>query len=153
MSTPGFGDETELSDEGAAPAPSGYFAEISFFGHISHVGYVTEVTFHGGEPGYRIDLPELLWGGNPVAYREYAASAMFSRWPVEEASVRIAWKAERKRAEEWRQREAVWAGERTAALTAGPAPGGACTCDVSDDGGTYEADPACPIHGTAPLPF
>lgn len=97
--------------------PAGQFMTIAFFGHIEHTGYVTEITFHGGEPGYRIDLPEKLWAGNPMAYREYAASAMFSRWPVDEASVRIAWKAEQERARKWREREAAW-GSGPAALTA-----------------------------------
>jgi hypothetical protein len=105
---------------GEEPAPAGYFAEIAFFGHIEHVGYVTEVTLHGGQAAYRIDLPEKLWGGNPLAWREYAASAFFEKNPVTEETVRAQWEAEREQAERWRLQQAEW--ERRApvpALTAG----------------------------------
>lgn len=86
--------------------PQGYFAEIAFFGRIEHTGYVTEVVLHGGQAAYHIDLPEKLWGGNPLAWREYAASALFEKHPVTEASVRAQWEAERERAERWRLQQA-----------------------------------------------
>jgi hypothetical protein len=87
-------------------APGGYFAEIAFFGRIEHTGYVTEVVLHGGQAAYHIDLPEKLWGGNPLAWREYAAPAFFEKNPVTEESVRKAWEAERERAERWERQQA-----------------------------------------------
>ena len=89
-------------------APGGRFEDISFFGHLDHTGYVTEAIDHGGNAVYRIDLPEKIWGGNPLAEIEYAASAKFSRKPVTEESVRAQWEAERARAERWRQQQAEW---------------------------------------------
>lgn len=117
-------------DEYAAPAPEkaaaaplaeagGYFAQISFFGRIEHTGYVTEVVLHGSQAAYHIDLPEKLWGGNPLAWREYAASAFFEKNPVTEESVRSAWEAERERAERWRRQQAEWARAEPRALPAG----------------------------------
>src|SRR6266705_5390949 len=123
--TAGFADEAlpgmppaEVR-EVADGSPGGWFT-IAFFGHIEHTGHVTEVTFHGGESGYHIDLPEKIWGGNPLAWHEYAASAMFSRNPVTEESVRAAWEAERARAEKWRRQQAEWdRAQSQAALPAG----------------------------------
>ena len=102
----------------AEPVPAGYFAEIAFFGHIEHAGYVTEVTLHGGHAAYRIDLPEKIWGGNPLAWREYAASALFGKHPVTEESVRAAWEAGRERAARWERQQAEWQ-QSPAALAAG----------------------------------
>ena len=93
---------------GSEPGIGGYFAEIAFFGRIEHTGYVTEVVLHGGHAAYHIDLPEKLWGGNPLAWREYAASAFFEKNPVTEESVRVAWEAERERAERWERQQAEW---------------------------------------------
>jgi hypothetical protein len=102
------------------PGIGGYFAEIAFFGRIEHTGYVTEVVLHGGQAAYHIDLPEKLWGGNPLAWREYAASAFFEKNPVTEESVRKAWEAERERAERWKQQQAEWERQRSQpALEAG----------------------------------
>lgn len=101
-------------------AAGGYFAEISFFGRIEHAGYVTEVTLHGGQAAYHIDLPEKLWGGNPLAWREYAASAFFEKNPVSEESVRVAWEAERERAQRWKRQQEEWERQRSQpALEAG----------------------------------
>jgi len=118
--TGGFASEpADLFPEPAPPAaPAGYFAEIAFFGHIEHAGYVTEVTLHGGHAAYRIDLPEKIWGGNPLAWREYAASALFGKHPVTEESVKAAWEAERERAARWERQQAEWQ-QSPAALTAG----------------------------------
>jgi hypothetical protein len=105
-------EPAESASEAGAPsaeeyvALGGYFAEIAFFGRIEHTGYVTEVVLHGGQAAYHIDLPEKLWGGNPLAWREYAASAFFEKNPVTEESVRKAWEAERERAERWKQQQA-----------------------------------------------
>lgn len=101
-------------------APDGYFAVIAFFGRIEHLGYVTEVMLHGGQAAYHIDLPEKIWGGNPLAWREYAASALFEKHPVTEDSVRRAWEAEREQAERWQRQQAEWDRDRSpAALPAG----------------------------------
>jgi hypothetical protein len=124
----GGGEAPESASEagvGAPPAeeyvvPGGYFAEICFFGRIEHTGYVTEVVLHGGQAAYHIDLPEKLWGGNPLAWREYAASAFFEKNPVTEESVRKAWEAERERVRRWEQQQAEWDRQRSQpALEAG----------------------------------
>lgn len=86
----------------------GYFAVIAFMGHNEYTGYVTQVTKHG-QPAYHIDLPEKLWGGNPLAWVEYAATAWFSERPVSEDSVRAAWEAQLQRAAAERARaETGW---------------------------------------------
>ena len=100
--------EAMLPPPSALLAPGGRFEDIAFFGHLDHTGYVTEAIDHGGNAVYRIDLPEKIWGGNPLAEIEYAASAKFSRKPVTEESVRAQWEAERARAERWRQQQAEW---------------------------------------------
>ncbi len=110
--------ETITEDELAAE-PDGQWLCIAFMGHNEHTGYVTEIV-KNGQPAYHVDLPEKLWGGNPLAYVEYAASAWFSDRPVTEESVRRAWEAQQRRAAERARQEAEWA--RTAeqrALTAG----------------------------------
>ena len=70
----------------------GYFAEIAFMGRIEYTGYVTQIT-KNGQPAYHIDLPDRLWGTNPLAWVEHAASAWFSERPVSEESVRKSWQA------------------------------------------------------------
>lgn len=104
----------DLEAEGTQEPPPGEYAradgqflEIAFMGHVELIGYVTEITL-GGEPGYHIDLPEKLWGGNPLAWEEYSAKALYSRRPVTEVSVRAVWDAQVRRAAERRQQEAEW---------------------------------------------
>lgn len=99
------GDEPPVEND--LPA-DGQFMTIAFMGHTELTGYVTEVTL-GGEPGYHIDLPDRLWGGNPLAWEEYSGKALFSRRPVTEESVRKAWEARLRAAERRRQQEAEWA--------------------------------------------
>jgi DNA-binding XRE family transcriptional regulator len=119
LSVPAASLLTDTAPEGAqgaaggCVAPGGYFAEISFFGRIEHTGYVTEVTLHGGQAAYHIDLPEKLWGGNPLAWREYAASAFFEKNPVSEESVRAAWKSELERAGRWKRQQQEWERQRS----------------------------------------
>ena len=79
-------------------------------GRIEYTGYVTEVT-KNGQPAYRIDLPEKVWGGNPLAYVTHAASSWFSDHPVTEESVRAAWEAQQERARERARMEAEWASQ------------------------------------------
>ena len=100
------GGETGTADE-----PDGAWLTIAFMGHNEYTGYVTEIV-KNGQPAYRVDRPEKLWGGNPLSYVEYAATAWFSDRPVTEEFVRKAWErhlrevAERKAREaEWQQRE------------------------------------------------
>lgn len=92
--------EPELAD-------GGYWAEIAFLGRIEYTGYVTQVTKHG-QAAYHIDLPEKLWGGNPLGWVEHAASAWFSERPVTEASVRGQWESAVKAAAARARREAEW---------------------------------------------
>jgi len=92
---------------GAATEPDGQWMVIAFMGHNELTGYVTEITV-GGQPGFHIDLPEKVWGGNPLAWEEYAGSALYSRRPVSAESVRAAWEAQRRRAELRRQQDAEW---------------------------------------------
>ena len=121
--------EAMLPPPSALLAPGGRFEDIAFFGHLDHTGYVTEAIDHGGNAVYRIDLPEKIWGGNPLAEIEYAASAKFSRKPVTEESVRAQWEAERARAERWRQQQAEW--ERAGSQRALPAGDG--SGEIGDD--------------------
>ena len=96
-------------DEPDEPDPAaGRWACIAFMGRNEYIGYVRDIT-RGGQPAYRVDLPGLVYGGNPLDYVEYAASAWFSEWPVTEASVRAAWEAKLRAAERRRQQEAEWA--------------------------------------------
>jgi hypothetical protein len=71
----------------------GEWLEISFYGHTTLTGYVTEITLHGGAPGYRVELPDKVWGGNENAYEDWAATALFSKRPLDAGSVRRAWEA------------------------------------------------------------
>jgi transcriptional regulator with XRE-family HTH domain len=109
----------------------GYFAEIAFMGHNEHTGYVTE-TVKNGQPAYRVDLPEKLWGGNPLAYVEYSASAWFSERPMTGASIRSQWEAGVRAAAERARREAEWRRvDEQRALTAGREDDGE-TCGCGD---------------------
>ena len=96
------GGETGRADE-----PDGAWLTIAFMGHNEYTGYVTEIV-KNGQPAYRVDLPEKLWGGNPLSYVEYAATAWFSDRPVTEEFVRKAWEARVKAAAERARREAEW---------------------------------------------
>lgn len=97
----------------SAPEPEasggggGYFAEIAFMGRIEYTGYVTQVTKHG-QAAYHIDLPEKLWGGNPLAWVEHAASAWFSERPMTGESVRRTWETQVRRAADRARQEAEW---------------------------------------------
>jgi len=110
--------------EPGPPAGDGQFMTIAFMGHNELTGYVTEITL-GGEPGYHVDLPERLWGGNPLAWEEYSGKALFSRRPVTEEGVRRAWEAKLAAAERRRQQEAEWQRmQEQRALTDGSAVAG-----------------------------
>ena len=118
---------TEAQEDGAAePDPAaGRWSCIAFMGRNEYTGYVRDIT-KNGQPAYRVDLPGLVYGGNPLDYVEYAASAWFSEWPVTEASVRAAWEAKLRAAERRRQQEAEWARmQERRALTDG---GETCKC-------------------------
>lgn len=97
-------------DQASEPKPAaedGYFATIGFMGRLEYTGFVTQFTKHG-QAAYHIDLPEKLWGGNPLAWVEHAASAWFSERPVTEESVRRQWEARVRAAAERARREAEW---------------------------------------------
>lgn len=97
----------------------GQWLSIAFMGHVELTGYVTEITL-GGQPAFHVDLPEKLWGGNPMAWEEYAGSALYSRRPVSEESVRKAWEAQLERARRRAEQEAAWrAQDQVRALEAG----------------------------------
>jgi len=134
---------TEAKD-GLEPGPvpgDGQFMIIAFMGHTELTGYVTDITI-GGEPGFRIDLPEKLWGGNELAWEEYSAKVLFSRRPVTQESVRAAWDETLRRAEERRAWQEEAAQYRQAAITSGPDDEVTCICDDGDD-----PEPGCPEHG------
>lgn len=97
----------------------GRWLRIAFMGHLEYTGYVTEITKHG-QAAYRIDLPEKVWGGNPLAYVTHAATSWFSDRPVTEESVRSAWEAQQERARRRAEQEAGWTRQQeTRALEAG----------------------------------
>ena len=102
---------TETTQEAVPPddadGSGGYWACIAFMGHNEYAGYVTEIV-KNGQPAYRVDLPEKLWGGNPLSYVEYAATAWFSDHPVTEESVRRQWEAKVRAAAERARQEAEW---------------------------------------------
>lgn len=87
--------------------PDGQWLLISFMGHVELTGWVTEITL-GAQPAFHVDLPDKLWGANPMAWEEYAGSALYSRRPVTEESVRQAWEAQRERAAQRAREEAEW---------------------------------------------
>jgi hypothetical protein len=132
MTEPAQRDATE---EEAVPAQAdGYFACIAFMGHNEYTGYVTEVVKHG-QPAFHVDLPEKLWGGNPLAFVEYAATAWFSERPLTEVSVRKAWEAAQQRAAERARQEAEWRrADEQCALTGGGGGGEAWSGDTADGG-------------------
>ena len=110
----------QVTTETEAIPPAGRWLTIQFFGHIEHTGYVTEIITHGGIPAYQVDLPEKVWGGNPMAEARYAASSWFGEQPVTEDSVRAAWEARLRAAEERARRQAEWERQQAAyALEAG----------------------------------
>lgn len=80
----------------AQPQEPGQWERIAFMGHIEYTGRVTRFDRYG-EPAYRIELPDLVFGGNPLAYREHRASMWFSSEPVSEESARAAWEARNQR--------------------------------------------------------
>ena len=126
--------EPVASEEPAGP--DGQWSCIAFVGHNEYTGYVTEIT-RNGQPAYRVDLPEKIWGGNPLAWVEYAATAWFSDRPVTEASVRAAYESRLARAAEHARIQAEWQrADEQRALTA--SDNGDPALDASAD---YEPDP------------
>ena len=122
-----------VTPEPDSAAGDGCFAVIAFMGHNEHTGYVTEI-LKNGQPAYHVDLPEKLWGGNPLAYVEYAASAWFSERPVSEESVRKAWEAQCRRAALRARQEAEWQRmQDQRVLTDGS--------EADDDPDDYDSDP------------
>jgi hypothetical protein len=115
---------------------SGQWMEISFMGYAELTGLVTDVTI-GGEPGYHIDLPDKVWGGNPLAWEEWSGKAFRSRRPVSTESVRKAWEAHKARAEEQRRQREEWEQERRALPRTLPDLDeitATCTCPGDDPG-------------------
>ena len=100
-------DTRETSAEEQSAEPDGYWACIAFMGHNEYTGYVTEIV-KNGQPAYRVDLPEKLFGGDPLSYVEYAAAAWFSERPATEEFVRRAWETQVRRAAERARQEAEW---------------------------------------------
>lgn len=113
------GTEPEPEPEPLPDGAGGRWACIAFMCRNEYTGYVRDIT-KGGQAAYRVDLPGLVYGGNPLDYVEYAATAWFSEWPVTEASVRAAWEAKLRAAGKRRRQEAEWARmQEQRALTAG----------------------------------
>lgn len=109
--------------------PEGQWMRIGFFGHIKLTGYVTEVTV-GGQPVFHIDLPGKIWGGNPLEWEEYAASALHNRRPLTEETVRREWEAGIELARRRAAQQAEWARQQQAfALEAA-----AADCGDGEDG-------------------
>lgn len=86
----------------------GQWKVITFFGHTEYTGWVTEITQHG-QLAYRIDFPEKVFGGDPLAYVTHSASSWFSDRPVTEAFVRKAWEERQERQRLRAEQEAEWA--------------------------------------------
>jgi hypothetical protein len=100
-------DETTEEVAGAPLPEDGEWAVVELLGHRQRAGYVTEVTRFGAAL-LHIDLPAKLWHGDPLAWEEYAPSALYGLHPTTEAAVRAAWDRERDRHREeaaWRVRE------------------------------------------------
>lgn len=93
---------------GRAPDADGQWMTISFMGHVELTGYVTEITL-GAQAAFHVDLPDKLWGGNPMAWEEYAATALYSRRPVSEESVRKSYEARIARQAAYERQQAEWA--------------------------------------------
>lgn len=107
------GELDGLGAEAVSEQAEGQWLRIAFLGHVELTGYVTEVTI-GGQAAFHVDLPEKIWGANPLAWQEYAGSALYSRRPVTEQSVREAWesaRASRAAWEETQRRYALEAGD------------------------------------------
>jgi hypothetical protein len=140
---PGQDPGAERPDEALEPSePDGHFAIIAFMGHNEYTGYVTEIV-KNGQPAYHVDLSEKLWGGNPLAYVEYAATAWFSERPVTEVFVRRQWEALLRAAEERKRREDEWrrAAEQPVPLAAIPQRFGDLLDDEDlDDDETWRGD-------------
>lgn len=100
-------EQADVARHAAEPLPDGEWRSIAFMGHIEYDGFVREVT-RNGQPAYRVELPDYVWGGDPSAVRHHAASAWFGDQPVSEESVRKAWEARRELAEQRRLREEEW---------------------------------------------
>ncbi|HZR50161.1 MAG TPA: hypothetical protein VFB06_11635 [Streptosporangiaceae bacterium] len=101
----GIGEEPE---QASPPLPEGgRWLELELLGHRQRTGYVTEVTVAGAAM-LHIDLPAKIFGGEPDAWEEYAPSALYGLSPIREESVRRAWEAQRRAAEERARREAEW---------------------------------------------
>jgi hypothetical protein len=131
------GRQPAEAEDPATPDPAfgdGEFKVISFMGHNTHTGLVREFV-KNGQPAYHIDLPGKLWGGNPLDYREYSASAWFSEYPIAEETVRSAWETELRSLAMQAERERLWREQQaTHALEAG-------TGDVwNDDDTDQDAD-------------
>jgi hypothetical protein len=97
----------------AAPEPplleGGQWAVVELLGHRRRAGYVTEVTVCGTAM-LRITLPAAVWGGDPQAWEQYTAAAMYGMHPASEAEVRGAWERDmeaRRRAQEWQASRAA----------------------------------------------
>lgn len=90
------------------PEPEGRWMRIGFFGRIELTGYVTEIVV-GGQPVFHIDLPGKIWGGNPLEWEEYAASALHNRRPLTEETVRREWEAGIELARRRAAQQAEWA--------------------------------------------
>jgi hypothetical protein len=132
--------------ESPGPPSGGQFMFIAFAGHTELTGYVTEVTI-GGKPAFHIDLPEKLWGGNPLAWEEYSADFLFSRHPVTQESVRAAWDAQLRRAAERARWQEDWQQERAALPAGARAADPACICGSDSTGEDIDANPGCLMHG------
>lgn len=126
-------DDSDIAQPYVLP-PGGRWLEIAFFGHRSYEGYVTEVTLHGDQAAYHIDLPERIWGGNPDAWVEHAANSLFDQRPVSAGSLHEAWKAQVERAEKMRAQREEWArAQEQRALEAGDKPCGCGPAEVCAD--------------------
>lgn len=94
----------EETARAVASDADGQWMTIAFMGHVELTGYVTEITL-AGHAAFHIDLPEKIWGGNPMAWEEYAASALYSRRPISEESARKQYESRI----QWQQQRAEWA--------------------------------------------
>jgi hypothetical protein len=99
-------DATPEPEETAPQAgDGGQWLRIAFMGHVEYAGYVTEVT-RNGQPAYRIELPDYLWGEDPSAWVEHSASSWYSSNPVNDRALRRGWETARRRKAEIAQWEA-----------------------------------------------
>jgi hypothetical protein len=101
--------EDELTAEAVPEVPDdgGRWERIGFMGHVEYTGWVTEIV-RNGQPAYRIELPDYVWGGDKDAWVEHSATSWYSSNPVNGRAVRQGWEAtRRRRAEiaEWEARQ------------------------------------------------